>query len=392
MMILIGIPFAGGGIFVLRLGWKAQQKSTQAMQWPTVHAVLLEVRLDSERIKDSQTQTYEVNARYSYEIDGQSYESQRVSFHEGADNIGSWHLDRYATLKAALDADGAFKAYVNPANPADAVLFPELRVSMLLFHGIFGGVFALVGAVVLIAGLVSIFGGGRARKLERQFPAEPWKWREDWASGVVKSDNRKTAVGLVVFAVFWIGISTIVLISMIASGGSPPVMAWLVILLFEAIGIGMLVWAIRELRVAKRYGAAELHLASVPGVIGGKLAGVVTLPDYAEPYEEYRVELVCERTVRRGKSTTRVKEWSAELKLDPKKLPAKRDGVQIPILFGIPYGLPPSEYPITWTLRVRGKQPGIDVDVRFRVPVFETAESRPDFQLDDSGIRPYFLS
>jgi hypothetical protein len=392
IMAVFGLPFAAGGVFFLHDGYSAWRDAARAAHWTPTEATLREVRLESHAGRKSGRPTFEVRALYTYEVDGHVYESTRVGVHDGADNIGSWQQDRYNELKSALEMGGAITAFVNPEDPGESVLFPAVRESKLLFHSAFGGLFALVGLGLIIGGLRSVFGGGAARKLRRQFPKEPWRWRDDWSSGVIKSDNAKSAYGLLFFALFWLGVSSAALVAILFGDRSQPLPAVIIVVVFVGAGLAMLAWAIRELRVARRYGAAEFHLASVPGVIGGKLAGIVTLPNYAEPYESYVVDLECERTVRRGKSTSRVKEWGAQLLIDPKKLPAKRDGVQIPVLFGIPYGLSPAEHPVSWTLRVRGKQPGIDVDVRFSVPVFETAESRPDFILDDAGIRPFLLA
>jgi hypothetical protein len=392
IMTLFGLPFVPIGIFFLQNGYNEWRDASRASQWTPTVAKLQYVTLESHAGRKSDQRTFEVRAFYTYELDGRVYESARVGVHEGSDSDQSWHQDRYNELKSALEAGGEITAYVNPTNPAESVLYREPRLPLLIFHFAFGGVFTLVGLGLFVGGLRRAFGGGAARRLRRQFPNEPWKWRKDWAAGVIKSENPKAARGLLMFAFFWLVVSLGSLMAMLSNDRDQALPAVLIVIVFIGIGIAMLGWAIRELRVAKRYGAAELHLASVPGVIGGKLAGVVKLPNYAEPYESYIVDLECERAVRRGKSTSLVKAWGAQLRIDPKKIPARKDGVQIPVLFGIPFGLPPSGPPISWTLRVRGKQPGVDVDLRFSVPVFQTAESRPDFKLDDTGIRPYLLA
>lgn len=388
---VFSLPFIGAGLFVFNLGVRTWREAERAKAWQPVDVVLHEATLEANPGKESASHTYQLKARYSYEVNGQTFESDRVSFHTGADSFGTWHQDHYAILKQAHDTDDAFKAYVNPADPAEAVLFPKPRMELLYFEWGVGGVFLLVGLGMFLSGVRGLFGGGSVRNLKRQYPAEPWRWREDWAAGMIRSHSRKQAIGTLIFAIMWLSISTIAAAGALLGGNKPPLIAILLVTLFEGIGLALIIWAVRDLRVAKRYGGAVLHLTSTPGVIGGTLAGVITLPDYAEPNDAYRIELACERTVRSGKRTRRVKEWARELLLDPKKLPARRDGVQIPVLFAIPYGLPPSEYPVTWTLRMRAKQPGVDVDVPFTVPVFVTAESRPDYVLDDSGIRPYLL-
>ena len=60
---------------------------------------------------------------------------------------------------------------------------------------------------------------------------------------------------------------------------------------------------------------------------------------------------------------------------------------EIPIAFDIPYGSRPSgetgpEGYAEWTLKVEVAMPGTDLLASFEVPVFETAESDPDFVPD----------
>lgn len=389
ILLLFALPFAGVGAFVLSLAYRTVRESNEMQRWMPVPVHLLAVDLESHQGDDSTT--YKATARYAYRVNGRMYESTRVGLHSGSDNIGHWHEQRHNELKQIFQSGGTTTAYVNPINPNEAVLFPAVRREMLLFYAGFGGIFFVVGLGIFVGGLVSFVRSGATSKRAREFPEEPWRWREDWASGVIKSSNRGLAIGLLVFAAFWSGFIGFIFAMMLQDRASVPLPVWGVLGLFQLIGVGLLVWAIREWRVAKRYGAALLHLASVPGVIGGKLAGVVALPDYAEPYESYRIQLACEEQVRRGKNTSTETRWKAERSLDPAQLPAKVDGVQIPVLFAIPFGLPSSGGKITWRLRVNAKQPGIDVDVKFEVPVFQTPESQPDFQLDESGIRPFLL-
>ncbi len=389
-MMLFALPFIGVGVFVGGLALR-NYKSAQAMRtWDPVQAELLAHDLRVSRGDDSTT--YQATARYRYTVDGRAYEGTRVGLHGGADNVGSWQQDRHAEMRRAAESGGRITAYVNPANPSEAVLYPELRAGMMWFMGGFGAIFGAVGLGVFVGGVVGLARGGAARKRARSFPDEPWRWREDWERGAVKARNRAAAAGMLVFSVFWSGFVGFVLAMALANRGQVPAPAWFVLGLFQLVGLGLLAWAVRELRVARRYGAAVFHMASVPGVLGGKLAGVVAVPSYAEPYAEYIVEIACERTVRRGKSTSTEILWSAARRLDPAKLPARVDGVQVPVLFALPHHLPPSEGNVNWRLRVRAKQAGPDLDLTFAIPAFTTPESRPDFQLDESGIRNYLLT
>jgi hypothetical protein len=386
-LLFFGLPFAGVGLFVGSLAYRATAEGEQMRQWQVVTGRLLETELVTSR--GDKSTTYRATARYRYVVDGRPYEGERVGLHRGSDNIGAWHADRHRELQQALREGGAIPVYVNPADPSQAVLFPGARRELLWFYALFGGVFALAGLGISTGGVVAFIKSRSSGRLAAAFPAEPWRWRADWAAGRVRSSTRAAAIGLMCFAVFWSVFVSVFLILALQNPRDVPVPAWVVIGLFQCIGLALLAWSVRSLLVAKRYGAAIFHLASVPGVLGGSLAGVVALPSYAEPYESYRVSLACERQVRRGKNTSTETVWSAERELDPAALPARMDGVQVPVLFGLPLDLPPSGHPVTWRLRVRAKQPGVDVDVQFEVPVFRTEASRADFQLDEAPYARY---
>lgn len=388
-MMLFSLPFIGIGAFAGLMAVRSYESARAMQAWQPVQAELLDYALREHRSKDAIT--HEATARYRYAVDGRIYESTRVGIQSGSDNIGSWQTDRYADLQRAAAAGGAITAYVNPAKPDESILFPELRPGMLWVAGAFAAIFGLTGLGVFVAGWVALFKTGASARRAREFPTEPWRWRPEWADGAIKPSNRAGAVGSTVFAGLWTLVSGTAAAAAFLNRDQVAWPAILITSLFVIVGLGLMGWAIREWRVVRRYGDALFHLASVPGVLGGKLAGVVAVPAYAEPYESYDVELACQRTVRRGKNTTTETLWKDQRRLDPSKLPAKVDGVQIPVLFAIPYDLPPCEDPVHWRLRVRGKQAGPDLDLQFEVPVFRTAESRPDFQLDSSGIAPYEL-
>ncbi|HMP77598.1 MAG TPA: DUF3592 domain-containing protein [Kiritimatiellia bacterium] len=385
-LMFFSLPFAGAGLFVLYLSFASVREGRENQHWTPTPARLLETKLESRR--SNKSVTHIVTARYTYEVDGRAYESDRVSLHTGADNIGNWHRGRAAELKKVERAGGSLTAYVNPADPGKAVLYRGARSELVLFYSGFGGLFTLVGLGFFFGGIASLRSGRRRARLEAEFPGEPWRWRPGWSDGVIPAANRTTVITLGVAAAMWNGMIGFILTLTLTSSGRVPWAAVAIYGVFGLIGLGLFAWAIREWRVYRRYGAASLHLASVPGVLGGKLAGVVALPGYAEP-DVYVTELRCERTVRRGKHSSTETLWKTERVLDAKKLPARVDGVQIPILFGIPIVLPASEYGVTWKLSVKGEQPGIDVALHFSVPVFRTAESHPDFQLDESSIARY---
>ena len=93
--------------------------------WVPVSAEVVSAELQEHDGDDSTT--YEVTATYRYQYAGQAYTSTRVAIDSGADNIGTFQQRLYAQLRAAQESRAPVTAYVDAANPADAVLNRELR-------------------------------------------------------------------------------------------------------------------------------------------------------------------------------------------------------------------------------------------------------------------------
>lgn len=389
-LLLFALPFAGVGIFMGGLMVRTLLKAQAVERWMDLPATVLEVDLKKHHGSDSTT--YQVTARYRYEVNGQSHESTRVGLQGGSDNIGSWQQDQYRRLAPMLLQPGAVRCRVNPADPDEAYLIPGLRWGMVFFHAGFALVFGGVGIGLIIGTLRS----WRRQQRGGDAPDEaPWKRRGDWAQGLVKSANRREAWALTVMALFWNVISW----SLVLAAGRDvfkhgPVAIFLVV--FPAIGVGLIIWAVRQQIAAARYGDAVFQMASVPGVLGGRLAGVIRLPGSDRPANGFIVRVLCQRAVRQGKSTTMVTSWQQERVLDPDKLPLVDVGHALPVLFALPYDQPESGAwhgagNVQWRLQVTGSLPGVDVAVNFEIPVFKTAESRPDFTLDEKSVAGFEL-
>ncbi len=389
-LLLFALPFIGVGIFMGGLTLRTIQRAHQMEQWMEVPATILAADLEQHRGDDSTT--YRVTARYRYWVDGRSYEGTRVGLQGGSDNIGHWHQERYAELQAAQAGRRALTCRVNPARPAEAILFPRARTGMVVFYGAFAVTFGGAGLAIFLGGLATL----RKQRYAATAPAEePWKQRPDWAGGMIKSRARVDAWAITFMAVIWNSIAWIMVGVMgreLLRQGGPA----LLFILFPLIGVILAVVAVRYQLVARRYGSAVFQMAPVPGVLGGRLAGLVRLPESARPPEGFAVKVKCTRTTRSGKNSTTTEIWQNERRLNPDALPLVDVGQALPVLFALPYDMPASSTwdgggVINWWLEIRGRQPGIDVDVKFEIPVFKTEDSRPDFILDEKPIAAFEL-
>lgn len=387
-LILFALPFAGIGLFMGGLTVRTLHRAQVMEHWMEVPVVVHEAALVEHRGDDSTT--YRVTARYTYEVDGRSYEGTRVGLQGGSDNIGDWHQERYRELVAARDGHRLQTGRVNPAQPADAILFPRVRRGMVVFYLAFALVFGGAGLGMMASGV----NAWRKRNFAAQAPPdEPWKERKEWAEGLITSTSRVEAWGLTIMAVIWNGVAwTMVALAgreLLRQGG----LAYL-FLLFPVVGLVLAGVAVRFHLVARRYGGAVFQMSPVPGVLGGRLAGLIRLPEAARPPDGFVVTVKCQRTTRSGKHTHTAVVWQEERRLDPDALPLVDVGQVIPVLFALPYTLPASEAwdqggSITWKLEVKGRQPGVDVAVSFVIPVFLTRDSAPDFVLDEKPIAAF---
>jgi hypothetical protein len=250
-----------------------------------------------------------------------------------------------------------------------------------LMLGMFGLVFSSVG-FGLIA--FSIFSGKQSKKLKARqalYPNSPWLWREDWASGQIRPNQRAAAIALWIFAALWNAISWMVAIGFLTDlSPSHPRGLFLLIFLFPAIGVALLVAAVRTTLVARRFGAAVLRLKTLPAVLGGALDGVIELSTTLPKDAPVQTRLTCLRRVTSGsgdhRHTSETILWQEERALRS-GLPEVRAGrTGIPIFFRLPADQPAAtpagsgDDSILWRVEAEAKIAGPDLKLQFEVPVF----------------------
>jgi len=246
-----------------------------------------------------------------------------------------------------------------------------------LFLLLFAVVFCAMGFGLMVFAIWGAKFAKRQDRLKELHPNEPWRWREDWERGEVKSSAKGLLVFVWVFAFFWNAISIGSAFAALNEQKKTPAM--LLVAIFPLIGLGLLVWAIRQTVRWRRFGESTLKLSTVPGVIGGTLAGVIQTSQSLQGATDIRLRLTCVERDRGGDNTSERLRWEDEKHL----LPAALQTGGIPVLFQIPFDCQPtaglsSTNSTVWRLEARAKLPGPDYQAQFEVPVFKTAASRAD--------------
>jgi hypothetical protein len=212
----------------------------------------------------------------------------------------------------------------------------------------------------------------------------PWMQNKRWAAGRIHDSSRGPLLLVWIFTLIWNVVAWSILLSdgpRLLATGKPD---RFIILLFPAIGLIPLGIAIYLTVRYLKFGRSVLELETLPGCIGGWLAGTIRTSVALRDQENVRVALRCVRRVTRGhgkhRRTSESTLWEDEQTLVG-RLPTDRDGDNaIPIAFRVPPGCQPTldrhRDDIIWRVRVRAAMPGADYAADFTVPVF--AARQPD--------------
>jgi len=248
-----------------------------------------------------------------------------------------------------------------------------------------GAMFALVGGGI-IAG--AYYGRGKLleqQQLQRQYPDQPWMWRPDWAKGRVDSDAQTTMYFAWGFAGFW---NAIAWVSAIAgweqlSGFDDPRL--LLLGLFPLIGVGLAAWAVTATLRHRKFGVSRLELSTLPGAVGGRLAGRIDTKLPEPPAGGIQLNLDCISRVRSGSGRNNTREhllWKTDKHVPAPRLSRGWQGVSIPFEFAIPADAQEttraagsSVNRVLWRLSADADLAGVDFKARFETPVFRTGET-----------------
>ncbi len=396
-LVLFSLPFAAVGVGMGGWAFSGAVAHWKMQRWEETPAKIVRAKLESHSGSKGGS-TYQATAEYTYRFGDRQYTGHRVGISGGSDNIGSYQQDVHRQLSAHQVSGRTFRCYVNPENPAEAILFRDLRWEVVAFQTVFGTMFGMVGFGLLTFGVLSGFTTRGSRALALLHPNEPWLCKPDWAEGKIKSSAKIFTIVLLVVALYWNVASVPAWMAFPRNALDSGHRLALLLLAFPAVGSLLILCAVVSVLRLRKYGQSVFEMASVPGVIGGQLAGVIRVSKKVQPEEGFRLTLNCMHSVTtttgKKSSTSENVVWQDEQIIAHELSQSDPEQSAIPLLFQIPYECRPTDETdpnnqTVWRLGASAKTPGLDYSATFEVPVFKTPASDPNFVVDRSLIAQY---
>ncbi len=421
--LIFGLAFAAGGVFFLFQTAVPVWQDWRAMQgWQPTRAQLLSVSGGENQTK----------ARYRYDVDGVTYESERVYVATFNDNIGPYHAELQGELKRHQRAGEPARAWVNPQDPSQAVIDRDMRWGLFALMSGFCSVFILIGLLVAYAGIRAgekkptngrpslsalrrewkqkssdpqftmsflEYAQQRAEQYHQQAkqtaPPLDWHLRKGWGSSTLRSEAKRGLIAIWGFSILWNVLSwplVLVLPKELAKENYPALFA----LFFPLIGLFLLYQALRKTHEYRRFGIVTFEMDPYPGAIGGHVGGHVHVPrlDYgtataANSKLSVRLECVHSYVSGTGKNRSRREsiEWAEEGKPN---IESAVQGVRLSFRFDVPETLPEADAGQSgnyyfWRLSVTADIAGVDLDRQFNIPVFRTGATSSSVRHDVSA-------
>lgn len=368
---LFALPFAGVGVWMLWSVGSTLHDAWQMRDWVQVEARLISGGFETHSGDDSDT--YEAYAEYRYSYAGRTYAGHRVGIASGGDNIGDYQQDIGRNLAAAYSRGEAIFVYVDPAEPSSSVIDRGVRWGLIGFKMIFVVVFGGFGVGLLV------FAWRAPKEKDKTDPVysdQPWLLNDKWQTATIRSGSRTAMWFAWGFAVFWNAISSFapfVAYREITENGNAIA---LIALLFPLVGVGLLVWAIRQTLEWRRFGPAPVTLDPFPGSIGGHVGGTIDLNLPFDPGTKFKLTLTNVHSYESGDSQSEKAKWQDSVVAHAAP---GGNGTRLSFRFDVPAGLHESDAEraknyYVWRLQLQAELPGTDLDRSYELPVFATAQ------------------
>lgn len=371
--VLVALLIAPAGAAPLGTSLPALASRSRAERWP-----LVPVTLESAGMREHPgpgDRRFTPEARYRYVVDGRAYTGTRVAY-TGNELFKRSTLQKHliGELEAHLSTGTPFLARVNPADPSDAVLFTELPPSAYL-NLMLGLLFGWLSWRVLLGGLIGLVRRRRRAARLAADPRRPWRAEGRWDGFVAWSSS------LAALVPGWFSTAYVTALAgtfaFLSYRGTPKPAGQVLVAITGAFALLALVRTFYRLGQHLKWGRARLLLNRIPVAPGEVLEGIVRCGRKVEARDGFELVLLCSEDRFQGRSRKR-RELHEEATRVTADLLAFADGAgtAIPVRLAVPASLPGTSLDgrTYWQLEVRSATPGIDLLLRFDLPVYVDPE------------------
>lgn len=370
-----GLPFLALGGWVLAMGLQDLAQHRAVQSWAEAEALIRKV--DRQTRRNSKSTTHRITATYEYEFAGTRHTGHRIEIgREGATDDSS--ASRYTWLEDARAAGHPVPVWVDPSSPGSSVLFRELPGDVSLKIP-FGLCFALVGGLIVFAGIWMVHDGVLREIRRRRHPEQPWRQEVPHPGFVIRPG---TGAGLLVgwsvaiaFACF-----TLTFQLGLAHEAGAPLAVRILVGLFCLAGLAGLGGAAHATIRTLKYGSPELELVRLPLEVGSETMCELRIPRLVDA-PDLELTLRCVSVTRRNKKdlVENLHEHRQKVTIGRSVVRPGVTAVRFPL--SIPTGHPPrtdvTSGTVRWTLAIEASTPGVDFSTYFSdLPVHELSSPR----------------
>ena len=401
---LIFLGSGGIGTWFYRQGLEMIESWHSAQNWVSTTAIITEARITERIDKERVTGNY-LDVNYMWTLPGcpspdaakpvwnQQLGLNCSAYQSNALNLGSKSVYRrgtstkgwllYEQMEAARISGNPWPIFMNPDNPSQAVIDRSMPVKNVSRDMLSGTLFAAAGFSWGLFVIFSVTDRSLRKLLLRRFPEKPWLHDEGWITGRIRGTSARKVLYCFLAGIPFLLIPAPALVHDILHGSNTPGGKLGLISLLPIVGIGCVaVGAILYLRW-KRFDNAWLEIFKHPIKTGDTLRGRIHLPPiFLKSPLDVKLIFDCEERWTEGSGkhkktyTNKHYEYKRVLKIDgiglqgfaiEHNIPSSMPGT---IILGM--GHLAKNHQITWTLKVYAAIDGPNLDLCFKLPIFDS--------------------
>lgn len=364
--VLFGSAFLAVGVGAGHFSLRPLEQARAMRSWRATPATVVACELSTSRSSKGGV-SYQARATYRYRVEGAEYTGARVSLHGGSDNIGDFQRRTYDALERCRASGAPTTCWVDPGNPASAILVRRPRFELLVFFQVFVLLFGGIGLFLASASVAAFFQPGLSPTGE--------------AAGHGQLRMRGAAAHRVAGAVALAanGYTGWFLWMAHAASAPEPLPGWL--WLFALVGVLPAVVAGYLIGRHRKYGVSVFEVSPLPGAVGGTVGGTIRIPAQVEAPDGFEVVFQCiyQYTTGSGKSSSTHRDVLWEESQHLAEACSFGDESMVAVRFAVPDGLPATTASAGangyyWQLKATAATPGIDYKAVFDVPMRRLAQ------------------